>query len=43
MKLPRDLNAGELIKKLSAYGYQKTRQSGSHIRLTAEIKAESTI
>lgn len=34
MKLPRDLNADSLIKKLNKLGYQKTRQVGSHIRLT---------
>lgn len=34
MKLPRDLSADNLIKKLNALGYQKTRQVGSHIRLT---------
>lgn len=34
MKLPRDLSAKELIKYLSKYGYQVTRQTGSHIRLT---------
>jgi len=34
MKLPRDLSGRELAKKLSIYGYQITRQTGSHIRLT---------
>ena len=31
MKLPRDLSGGELIRRL---GYEATRQTGSHIRLT---------
>lgn len=34
MKLPRDVDAGELIKKLTKLGYEQTRQAGSHIRLT---------
>ncbi len=34
MKIPRDLNAGELIKLLKKIDYFETRQSGSHIRLT---------
>lgn len=37
MKLPRDLNADNLIKKLNKIGYQKTRQVGSHIRLTLSL------
>lgn len=38
MKLPRDLNADSLIKKLNKLGYQKTRQVGSHIRLTPHLE-----
>lgn len=38
MKLPRDLKADDLIKLLRRYGYQVTRQSGSHIRLTSTSK-----
>ncbi len=34
MKMPRDLSSDELIKKLSDLGYEVTRQTGSHIRLT---------
>ncbi len=34
MKTPRDLSAQDLIKILVKYGYQITRQKGSHIRLT---------
>jgi predicted RNA binding protein YcfA (HicA-like mRNA interferase family) len=33
MKLPRDLSAEELIKILTKYGYEVSRQKGSHIRL----------
>lgn len=34
MKTPRNLSAQDLIKILSKYGYETTRQKGSHIRLT---------
>jgi len=34
MKLPRDLTATDLIRLGSKFGYQVSRQSGSHIRLT---------
>ena len=34
MKLPRDLSGAQLIKALEQLGYQATRQTGSHIRLT---------
>lgn len=33
-KLPRDLSGAELIKRLEAFGYQVSRQTGSHIRLS---------
>lgn len=38
MKIPRDINAIELIKKLEKIGYKKTRQTGSHIRLTKKYE-----
>ena len=34
MKLPRDLTGKELIKSLAKLGYQSTRQTGSHVRMT---------
>ena len=34
MKLPRDLTGLQLVKILEALGYQVTRQTGSHIRLS---------
>jgi predicted RNA binding protein YcfA (HicA-like mRNA interferase family) len=34
MKLPRDVDARQLIKALARLGYTVTRQSGSHIRIT---------
>jgi len=36
MKVPRDISGENLAKLLTHYGYQITRQTGSHIRLTTE-------
>ena len=33
MKLPRDMDAADLIKALGRLGYREVRQTGSHIRL----------
>jgi len=35
MRLPRDLTGDDLIRRLRQLGYLPSRQSGSHIRLTA--------
>lgn len=43
MRLPRDLSAQDLIKALRPLGYEPTRQSGSHIRLTTREKGEHHI
>ena len=40
MKLPRDLSADELVKALEQLGYTRTRQVGSHIRLTTQRGGE---
>lgn len=40
MKLPRDIDAQRLIKLLKKYGYETTRQSGSHIRITTSINGQ---
>jgi len=37
MKLPRNLGGEELAVLLSKYGYQPTRQTGSHLRLTSLV------
>jgi predicted RNA binding protein YcfA (HicA-like mRNA interferase family) len=37
MKVPRDVNAAELIKLLERYGYSVIRQTGGHIRLTKKL------
>ncbi len=40
MKLPRNVSANDLIKLLKKYGYEPTRQSGSHIRLSTKLEGE---
>ncbi len=34
MRTPRDLDGATLVRRLRALGYEATRQSGSHVRLT---------
>ncbi len=34
MRLPRDVSGMDLARALSVLGYEVTRQSGSHLRLT---------
>lgn len=36
MRLPRDISGADLVKSLRGFGYEITRQTGSHIRLTTE-------
>ncbi len=43
MKLPREISGEELAKLLKKYGYEITRQTGSHIRLTTTVKGEHHI
>jgi predicted RNA binding protein YcfA (HicA-like mRNA interferase family) len=43
MKIPRDLSGKELIKLLKKFGYEVTRQRGSHIRLTKKGVTEHHI
>ena len=40
MKLPRDLSGVDLEKALGKLGYQRTRKTGSHSRLTTSIHGE---
>ncbi|MEO0083863.1 MAG: type II toxin-antitoxin system HicA family toxin [candidate division WOR-3 bacterium] len=40
MKIPRDIGGDDLVKLLKKYGYQITRQTGNHIRLTSTFKGE---
>lgn len=43
MKLPRDLSGQELVKALERLGYEVSRQTGSHIRLTTQHNGEHHI
>lgn len=43
MKIPRDLTGKTLIKLLSRFGYEATRQTGSHIRLTTHLNGKHHI
>ena len=43
MRLPRDLSGSDLAKRLNQYGYQVTRQTGSHLRLSTEYMGEHHI
>ena len=40
MRLPRDLSGDQLAVLLRRYGYEVTRQTGSHIRLTTTQEGE---
>jgi predicted RNA binding protein YcfA (HicA-like mRNA interferase family) len=40
MKLPRNTSATELISSLRKFGYEISRQKGSHIRLTTLSNGE---
>lgn len=43
MKRPRDISTEELVRALKQFGYEPTRQSGSHIRLTTQQNGEHHI
>jgi predicted RNA binding protein YcfA (HicA-like mRNA interferase family) len=43
MRLPRDISGNQLAKHLSSFGYEITRQTGSHIRLTTRKEGEHHI
>jgi predicted RNA binding protein YcfA (HicA-like mRNA interferase family) len=43
MKLPRDITGNDLAKALRKLGYQVTRQTGSHIRITSIENGEHHI
>jgi len=40
MRLPRDVSGKQLAILLGRYGYEVTRQTGSHIRLTTTQEGE---
>lgn len=39
-KIPRDLSGMDLAGLLKKFGYEITRQTGSHMRLTSKLKNE---
>lgn len=41
MKVPRDLGGDDLAQVLRRYGYEVTRQTGSHLHLTSTLKGSS--
>ncbi len=43
MKLPRDLSGDQLAHALARLGYQVTRQTGAHLRLTTNDPSEHHI
>ena len=40
MKLPRNISAAEFVSSLKKFGYEVSRQKGSHIRLTTLSNGE---
>jgi predicted RNA binding protein YcfA (HicA-like mRNA interferase family) len=42
-RIPRDISGQNLIKALHIFGYEVTRQVGSHIRLTTNVNGKHTI
>lgn len=40
MRLPRDVSGVDLARRLKRFGYEITRQTGSHIRLTTNQGGE---
>ena len=43
MKLSRNIDAPQLVKARQKFGYEPTRQSGSHIRLTTQQNGQQHI
>jgi predicted RNA binding protein YcfA (HicA-like mRNA interferase family) len=40
MKLPRDVSGADLAKRQGRLGYEVTRQTGSHLRLTTTERGQ---
>lgn len=40
MRMPRNLSGAELASALKTFGYEATRQTGSHLRLTTQTNGE---
>jgi predicted RNA binding protein YcfA (HicA-like mRNA interferase family) len=43
VKIPRDLSGDDLAAALRVFGYEVTRQTGSHLRLTTMAEGEHHI
>ncbi len=43
MRLPRDVSGDDLARRLTRLGYQTSRQTGSHLRLTTETDGQHHI
>ncbi len=43
MKIPREVSAAVLAKKMKILGYEVTLQTGSHVRLTTEMYGQHHI
>jgi predicted RNA binding protein YcfA (HicA-like mRNA interferase family) len=43
VRLPRDVSGDDLSRRLARLGYQTTRQTGSHIRLTTDRNGQHHI
>ena len=43
MKIPRDISSAKLIQLLDRFGYESTRQTGSHVRLTTQENGQHHI
>lgn len=43
MKLPRSVSGPDMVKALTRIGYEVTRQTGSHIRLTLKQQKQHHI
>jgi len=40
MRLPRQWSGADLKKALTVLGYEETRQTGSHVRMTTRVRGE---
>ena len=43
MRLPRDVSGEDFARRLARLGYQTTRQTGSHLRLTTDRNGQHHI
>jgi hypothetical protein len=42
LKLPRDVSGEELVRSLRRFGYEVTRQTGSHMRIPSKFQRYGT-